>query len=160
IAANQAVRAQLPFGGRQDFEDAKRGFIATIDDPSDPNRYAFLNGDAPRTVSPSLWRQAQLNVPNGLFKVVDRVYQVRGFSVSSLTIVEGNTGVIIVDPLATPAAARAALDLYFAHRPRRPVVAVIYTHSHGDHVGGIGGVVSSTDVAAGRTTVIAPAGFV
>jgi len=159
VAANQAVRAQLPFGDRQDFEDATRGFIATADDKSGPNRYAFLNGDAPPTVNPSLWRQAQLFVPNGLFKVVDRVYQVRGFSVSSMTIVEGNTGVIVVDTLATPGAARAALDLYFAHRPRKRVVAVIYTHSHPDHYGGVSGVVSPADVAAGRTRVIAPAGF-
>ena len=67
VAANRAVRAQLPFSDRQDFEDATRGFIATSDDASGPNRYAFLNGDAPSTVNPSLWRQAQLNVPNGLF---------------------------------------------------------------------------------------------
>jgi len=158
-AASQAVRAQLPFTDRQDFEDATRGFVATIDDPSDPKRYAFLQRDAPPTVNPSLWRQAQLNVPNGLFKVVDRVYQVRGFSVSGMTIVEGGTGVILIDTLATPGAARAALDLYFAHRPRKPVAAVIYTHSHGDHYGGISGVVSPADVAAGRTKVIAPAGF-
>jgi alkyl sulfatase BDS1-like metallo-beta-lactamase superfamily hydrolase len=159
LAANQAVRALLPFSDREDFEDATRGFIATADDPSGPNRYAFLNGDAPPTVNPSLWRHAQLNVPNGLFKVVDRIYQVRGFSVSNMTIVEGNTGLILIDTLATPAAARAALDLYFAHRPRKPVVAVIYTHSHPDHYGGISGVVLSADVAAGRTKVIAPPGF-
>src|SRR5260221_13879515 len=158
-ARNQAVGAQLPFSARQDFEDATRGFIATSDDASGPNRYAFLNGDAPSTVNASLWRQAQLNVPNGLFKVVDRIYQVRGFSVASMTIIEGNTGVIVIDTLATPGAARAALDLYFKHRPRTPVVAVIYTHSHGDHVSGVSGIVSPADVAAGRTTVIAPAGF-
>jgi alkyl sulfatase BDS1-like metallo-beta-lactamase superfamily hydrolase len=159
VEANQAVRSQLSFEARQDFEDAMRGFIATTDDPSSPNRYAFLNGDAPPTVNPSLWRQAQLNVPNGLFKVVDRIYQVRGFSVSSMTIVEGNTGVILIDTLATPGAARAALDLYFAHRPRRPVVGVIYTHSHADHYGGVSGVVSPADAAAGRTKVVAPSGF-
>jgi alkyl sulfatase BDS1-like metallo-beta-lactamase superfamily hydrolase len=159
IAANQAVRSQLPFDDRQDFEDATRGFIATTADPSGPSRYAFLKGDAPSTVNPSLWRQAQLNVPNGLFKVVDRIYQVRGFSVSSMTIVESKTGVILIDTLATAGAARAALDLYFAHRPPKPVVAVIYTHSHGDHVGGISGVVSPADVTAGRTKVFGPAGF-
>jgi alkyl sulfatase BDS1-like metallo-beta-lactamase superfamily hydrolase len=91
--------------------------------------------------------------------VVDRIFQVRGFSVASMTIVEGNTGLIVIDTLATPAAARAALDLYLAHRPRKPVVAVIYTHSHPDHFGGISGVVSAADVASGRTTVIAPFGF-
>src|SRR5262245_2231198 len=97
--------SELPFDNRQDFEDATRGFIATIPDPSGPERYAFLNGDTPPTVNPSLWRQAQLTVPNGLFKVVDRIYHVRGFSVSSMTIVEGNTGLILIDTLATPGAA-------------------------------------------------------
>ncbi len=159
VSANEAIAARLPFGDRNDFDDATRGFVASADDSSGQNRYAFLEGEAPPTVNPSLWRQAQLNVPNGLFKVVDRVYQVRGFSVSAMTIVEGNTGLILVDTLATPGAARAALDLYFAHRPRKPVVAVIYTHSHGDHFGGIGGVVSSADVAAGRTKILAPVGF-
>src|SRR5262249_59451253 len=101
-----------------------------------PGPYAFLEHEAPPTVNPSLWRQAQLNVPNGLFRVTDGVYQVRGFSVSSLSIVEGKTGIIVIDSLATPGAARAALDLYFANRPRRPVVAVIYTHKHGDPWGG------------------------
>ena len=159
VTANRAVLSTLPFDNRQDFEDARRGFIATADGSAGANRYAFLNGDAPSTVNPSLWRQAQLYVANGLFKVTDGVYQVRGFSVSSMTIVEGDTGLILIDTLATPAAARAALDLYFAHRPRKPVVAVIYTHSHGDHFGGVSGVVSPADVAAGRTKVIAPAGF-
>ncbi len=158
-AANRKLLSQLPFSDRQDFDDAVRGFVATTPDPADPERFAFLNGEAPPTVNPSLWRQAQLNVPNGLFNVVDRVYQVRGFSASSMTIVEGDTGVIVIDTLATPGAARAALDLYFAQRPRKPITAVIYTHSHADHVGGAGAVVSQADVAAGRTTVIAPAGF-
>lgn len=158
-AANQAVQSQLPFGDRQDFEDVMRGFIATTPDTGDPTRYAFLEHEAPPTVNPSLWRQAQLNAPNGLFKVTDGVYQVRGFSVANMTIVEGRTGIIIIDTLATPGAARAALDLYFAHRPRKPVVAVIYTHSHGDHFGGASGVVSPADAAAGKTKVIAPVGF-
>ena len=158
VAANRIVRDRLPFDDRQDFADATRGFIATTDGPSGAERYAFLNGDAPSTVNPSLWRHAQLNVPNGLFKVVDRIYQVRGFSVASMTIVEGNTGLILIDTLATPEAARAALDVYYAHRPRKPVVAVIYTHSHGDHVGGISGVVSPGDDGR-RTKVVAPAGF-
>src|SRR5262249_39913889 len=116
VTTNRAVQSQLPFNDRQDFDDAMRGFIATTPDPSNPERYAFLNGDAPSTVNPSLWRQAQLNVPNGLFRVVDGIYQVRGFSVASMTIVEARTGVIVIDTLATPGAARAALDLYFAHR--------------------------------------------
>src|SRR5882762_5684296 len=136
-----------------------RGFIATTPDPGNRHRWAFLEHEAPPTVNPSLWRQAQLNATNGLFKVADGVYQVRGFSQANMTIVEGTTGLIVIDTLTTPGAAREALDLYFAHRPRKPVLAVIYSHSHGDHYGGISGVVSQADVAAGKTKVIAPAGF-
>jgi alkyl sulfatase BDS1-like metallo-beta-lactamase superfamily hydrolase len=136
-----------------------RGFIATTSDPVNPDRYAFLKRESPPTVNPSLWRQAQLNATNGLFKVTDGVYQMRGFSVANMTIVEGRTGIIVIDTLATPGAAREAIDLYFAHRPRRPVVAVIYSHSHGDHYGGASGVVSPADAAAGKTRVIAPTGF-
>jgi alkyl sulfatase BDS1-like metallo-beta-lactamase superfamily hydrolase len=106
-------------------------------------------------VNPSLWRQAQLNVASGLFKVAEDVYQVRGFSQANMTIVEGTTGLILIDTLTSPGAAREALGLYFAHRPRKPVVAVIYSHSHGDHYGGASGVVSLADAAAGKTKVIA-----
>lgn len=158
-AANQAVQSRLPFNDRQDFEDATRGFIATTPDPNNPDRYAFLKHEAPLTVNPSLWRQAQLGTINGLFKVTDGVYQVRGFSDANMTVVEGTTGLIVIDALTTPGAASEALDLYFAHRPRRPVLAVIYSHSHGDHYGGATGVVSQADVTAGKTKVIAPEGF-
>jgi len=158
-AANRAVLSQLSFGDRQDFEDATRGFIATTPDSRNPAMYDFLKQDPPPTVNPSLWRQAQLNAIHGLFKVVDGVYQVRGFSLANMTIVEGSTGLIVIDTLSTAGAARQALDLYFAHRPRKPVVAVVYTHSHADHYGGASGVVSPADVAAGKTKVIAPAGF-
>jgi alkyl sulfatase BDS1-like metallo-beta-lactamase superfamily hydrolase len=149
----------LPFKDRQDFEDAMRGFIATTPDPANPDRWAFLKHEAPATVNPSLWRQAQLNVASGLFKAAEGVYQVRGFSQANMTIVEGTTGLIVIDTLSTPGAAREALDLYFAHRPRKPVIVVIYSHSHPDHYGGASGVVSQADVAAGKTKVIAPAGF-
>src|SRR5215472_12564533 len=158
-AFNRSVLSQLPFSDRQDFEDANRGFIATTPDSSNPDLYKFLEQDAPPTVNPSLWRQAQLNAINGLFKVVDGVYQVRGFSISNMTIVEGASGLIVIDPLLTVASAREALDLYYAHRPRKPVVAVIYTHSHTDHYGGVKGVTSEADVRAGKTKIIAPAGF-
>jgi len=126
-----------------------RGFVATTPDPKDPNRYAFLKQEAPPTVNPSLWRQAQLGTINGLFKVTDGVYRVRGFSDANMTIVEGTKGLIVIDTLTTPAAAREALDLYFGHRPRKPIVAIIYSHSHGDHYGGASGVVSQIDVTAG-----------
>ena len=158
-AANRALESRLPFADRQDFEDARRGFIATTPDTDHPDRFAFLKHEAPPSVNPSLWRQAQLNAIDGLFKVADGVYQVRGFSPANMTIVEGTTGLILIDTLFTPGAAREALDLYFAHRPRKPVVAVIYSHSHVDHFGGAGGVLSPADVAAGKTQIIAPAGF-
>ena len=158
-AANRAVRSLLPFEDRQDFDDATRGFIATTSDATKPDPYSFLEHEAPSTVNPSLWRQAQLDLPNGLFKVTDGLYQVRGFSVSSMTIVEGKTGIIIIDTLASPGAAHAALDLYFAHRPHKPIVALIYTHCHADHYGGASAVVSPADAGAGKISVIAPVGF-
>lgn len=159
VTANRAVLSELPFSDRQDFEDANRGFIATTVNTANPDPYKVLQHDVPSTVNPSLWRQAQLDAINGLFKVTDGVYQIRDFSVSSMTIVEGKTGIIVIDTLATPGAAREALDLYFAHRGRKPVMAVIYTHSHGDHFGGASGVVSPADSAGGKTKIIAPAGF-
>jgi alkyl sulfatase BDS1-like metallo-beta-lactamase superfamily hydrolase len=156
-AANRAVQSQLPFGDRQDFDDANRGFIATI--PDNPDRYAFLKAEAPPTVNPSLWREAQLDAINGLFKVADGIYQVRGLSVAAMTIVEGRTGIIVIDTLVSPGEARTALDLYFAHRPKKPVVAVIYSHDHGDHYGGASALVSPADAASGKVKVIAPMGF-
>ena len=158
-ASNRAVRSELPFADRQDFDDALRGFVATVPNAANPQQYQFLEGDAPDTVNPSLWRMAQLNAVHGLFKVVDGLYQVRGFSLANMTIVEGRTGVIVIDPLSTVASAKEGLDLYFAHRPKRPVVAVVYTHSHSDHYGGAKGVATEADVRAGRTKVYAPAGF-
>jgi alkyl sulfatase BDS1-like metallo-beta-lactamase superfamily hydrolase len=156
-AANRAVQAELPFADRQDFEDAQRGFIATV--PDNPDRYAFLKGDAPASVNPSLWREAQLDAINGLFEVTDGVYQVRGLSVAAMTIVEGKTGLIVIDSLASPGEAKTALELYFAHRPKRPVVAVIYSHDHGDHYGGASALVSPADAASGKVKVIAPVDF-
>src|SRR5258706_14141656 len=158
-AANRAVKSQAPFGDRQDFEDAMRGFIATTPDPGNRDRWAFLEHEAPPTVNPSLWRQAQLNATNGLFKVTDGIYQVRGFSQANMTIVEGTTGLIVIDTLSTPGAAREALDLYFAHRPRKPVVAVIYSHSHPDHYGGVSCVAFPAELVAGKTKLNSPAGF-
>src|SRR4051812_5895743 len=169
-AANDAFLKSLPFSDRADFDDAKRGFIATLPDgviagpggrPAfDTRPYAFLQKDeAPATVNPSLWRQAQLNAIHGLFKVTDRVYQVRGLDIANMTIVEGERGLILIDPLLSNETARAALDLYLAHRPARPVSAVIYSHSHADHFGGGKGVMSEEDAASGKVKVIAPDGF-
>ncbi|HTT10102.1 MAG TPA: alkyl sulfatase dimerization domain-containing protein [Burkholderiaceae bacterium] len=170
VAAQDIVRRSLPFTDRADFDDARAGFIATLPDATidsggprpvwSMRPYAFLDGaEAPPTVNPSLWRQAQLNAIHGLFKVADGIYQVRGFDISNMTVVEGASGVIVIDPLLTTEAAHAALELYFQHRPRKPVAAVIYSHSHADHFGGVKGVTSDADVAAGRTHVYAPQGF-
>jgi alkyl sulfatase BDS1-like metallo-beta-lactamase superfamily hydrolase len=166
---NEAVYQQLPFADKTDFDDAQRGFMGTIAGGTyktdsggtawDLNRYKFLEGKAPDTVNPSLWRIAQLNMFNGLFKVTDRVYQVRGLDLANMTIVEGDTGLIIIDVLVTREAARAALNLYYQHRPKKPVVAVIYTHSHADHYGGVKGVIDEADVKSGKVKVLAPAGF-
>ena len=159
-AVYEAALRDLPFADQQDFADARRGFIATLPSGQDTRRYGFLNDEkVPESVHPSLWRLARLNAINGLFEVVPGIYQVRGLALANVTFIEGSTGVIVVDPLGSVGAARASLDLYFAHRPKRPVVAVIYTHSHSDHYGGVRGVVEAADVAAGRTAIIAPAGF-
>lgn len=167
-AANASVLEELDFSDRRDFEDAQRGFIATLPDAHiaadaggvswSMKPYGFLAGDAPATVNPSLWRMSQLNAIHGLFQVTERVYQVRGFSLSNVTFIEGDTGLIVVDPLQFTEHARAALALYRQHRGNRPVVAVIYTHSHRDHYGGVRGVISPEDVRNG-VQVIAPAGF-
>ncbi|HEV7599613.1 MAG TPA: alkyl sulfatase dimerization domain-containing protein [Bradyrhizobium sp.] len=169
-AANEAFVRALPFSDRADFDDARRGFVATLPDgviagpggrPAfDTKPYGFLQKDeAPATVNPSLWRQAQLNALNGLFEVTDRVYQVRGLDIANMTIIEGERGLILIDPLLSNETAKAALDLYLANRPAKPIAAVIYSHSHVDHFGGAKGVMSPEDAASGRVKVIAPDGF-
>lgn len=170
-AAHAALAADLPWEDRQDFEDAARGFVAPLGAAShipgpllpiwDDDAFGFITDDAPcpPTVNPSLWRQSQLCRKGGLFRVTDRMYQVRNADLSNLTVVEGDTGLIVFDPLISTETAAAAMELYFAHRPRKPVVAVLYSHSHIDHYGGVKGVVSEEDVAAGRVRVIAPEGF-
>jgi len=165
----QEIRERLPFDDTQDFDDASRGLIArrtpgtvTADDGRvvwDADSYAFLDGDAPDTVNPSLWRQSRLVVEQGLFEVVPGIYQVRGFDLSNITFVEGDTGVVVIDPLISTETAAAALELYREHRGDRPVTGVIYTHSHVDHFGGVKGVTTQEDVDAGRVVVLGPAGF-
>jgi alkyl sulfatase BDS1-like metallo-beta-lactamase superfamily hydrolase len=168
-AVHEAILKDLPFSNRQDFEFAARGFVATLADPLvkdadgkvvyDLASYDFLKGDAPATVNPSLWRQAQLITRHGLYKVTGRIYQVRGFDVSSVSFIVGDTGYIVVDPLVTGEAARAAFDLVKQHVGDKPVIAVIYSHSHADHFGGVEGIVSPDDVASGKVKIIAPSGF-
>ena len=169
--AGEAVLKELPFADKRDFEDAKRGYIGPLKDDGlvkndkgqvvyTAKNYQFpLDGPAPATVNPSLWRQSQLNGIMGLFQVTDRIYQVRGQDISSLTFIEGDTGLIAIDPLVSAEAAKNALETYFLYRPKKPIVAVIYTHSHTDHYGGVKGIISQADVDSGKTKVIAPAGF-
>ena len=168
-AANGAILRDLPFANREDFEFTSRGLVEAVPDLTVKGAddrtvwslppYAFLKGDAPATVNPSLWRDAMLNMNTGLFKVTDRIYQLRGFDISNMTVIEGDTGIIVIDPLLSAEPAKAGLELYFKHRPRKPVVAVIHTHSHIDHFGGVKGVVNEDDVKAGKVKIIAPQGF-
>jgi alkyl sulfatase BDS1-like metallo-beta-lactamase superfamily hydrolase len=153
----------LPFHDRTDFEDADRGFLGALDpgvvsDASgrvvwDNDAYGFLQSDCPDTAHPSLWRQGQLASKQGLYEVCDGIYQVRGLDLSNMTLVEGDTGVIVIDPLISAETAAAALALYRTHRGDRPVTAVIYTHAHVDHFGGVHGVLD------GPLPIVAPDGF-
>ena len=169
--ANNALFSQLPFSDNADFTDAHKGFIAALPIEVikgeqgnvvwDPQQYAFITeGDkAPDTVNPSLWRQAQLINISGLFEVTDGVYQIRNLDLSNMTIIEGATGITVVDPLVSAETAKVGMDLYYKNRGQKPVVAVIYTHSHVDHYGGVRGVVDEADVKAGKVKIYAPAGF-
>ena len=162
-AAHAALAAKLPPDDGGDFELARRGFVGSIPDANVPGAwsmapFAFLEGERPDTVNPSLWRQARLNALHGLFKVTDGIYQVRGFDLSNITFVEGERGYVVIDPLISAEPAAAALKLMREHRGDKPVTAVIYTHSHVDHYGGIRGVISEADLAAGLK-IVAPEGF-
>ncbi|MCV7386024.1 alkyl/aryl-sulfatase [Mycolicibacter longobardus] len=170
-AAHSEHLRTLPFEDTTDFEDADRGFIAALTPCVitaadgrvvwDNDSYDFVAGQPPTSVHPSLWRQSQLAAKQGLYEVVEGIYQVRGFDLSNITFVEGDSGVIVIDPLISTEVAAAALALYREHRGGdRPVTAVIYTHSHVDHFGGVLGVTSQADVDAGRVAVIAPEGFI
>ncbi|BAH52562.1 alkyl/aryl-sulfatase [Rhodococcus opacus] len=170
VQQHRALRERLPFSDTQDFDDANRGLVARrepnavkADDGTvlwDNDTYAFLDGDAPETVNPSLWRQSQLAAVAGLFEVVPGVYQVRGMDLSNTSFIEGDEGVIVVDTLLSAETGRAALELYRKHRGDRAVKAIIYTHSHADHFGGVRGFVSQEEVDAGEVKIFAPEGFV
>lgn len=170
-SVNDALYGQLPFTDKTDFMNAHKGFIAPL--PSeltkgkqgnvvwDPQQYAFIKeGEkAPDTVNPSLWRQSQLINIGGLFQVTDGVYQIRNLDLSNMTIMEGKEGITVIDPLVSAETAKVGMDLYYKNRGKRPVVAVIYTHSHVDHYGGVRGVIDEADVKSGKVKVYAPAGF-
>jgi alkyl sulfatase BDS1-like metallo-beta-lactamase superfamily hydrolase len=167
--ANSAARLSFNFEDTADFDRARHGLIAQIDSSAingpaggavwDLGQYAFVAGEAPDSVHPSLWRQAQLNNIHGLFEVVPGIYQVRGYDISNISFIRSDTGWIVVDPLTvaeTAAAARALLDSHFGSLP---IVAVIYTHSHADHYGGIRGIVTDEEIDSGQIRIIAPDGF-
>ncbi|KAB8190648.1 MBL fold metallo-hydrolase [Nonomuraea phyllanthi] len=156
--------ADLPFQDRADFDRAERGFVAALTPAIveaadgtvvwDGDAYDFLNGDCPPSAHPSLWRQAQLCAKQGLYEVTEGIYQVRGLDLSNMTLVEGERGVIVIDPLISTECAAAALRLYRDHRGDRPVTGLIYTHSHVDHFGGARGVTDGAGIP-----VMAPAHF-
>lgn len=172
-AHNKGMLSKLPFEDRTSFDLAERGFIAsinpmTITRESDGKAVfdlegvnSFLREEAPATANPSQWRQAQLNALNhGLFEVVDGIYQVRSFDAANMTLIRGEKGWVLIDPLTCAETAKAALALANKHLGERPVTAIIITHSHGDHFGGILGVVDPADVASGKVPLIAPEHFV
>ena len=166
VAAQKMVAASLPAEDGRDAEFADRGFIATRRDPIirmadgkpvwNLGAYDWMDGEAPSTVNPSLWRHMKLLRKHGLYKVADNLWQVRGFDVSNMTVIKGETGWILIDPLTTKEAAAAALELINQQLGQRPVTGVIYSHSHGDHYGGVRGVANEADVKAGKTAIIAP----
>jgi alkyl sulfatase BDS1-like metallo-beta-lactamase superfamily hydrolase len=170
IEAQQATAAALPAEDGRDAAYADQGFIATRADPliktSDGkpvwnlDAYVWMEGDAPPTVNPSLWRHMKLLRKHGLYKVADNVWQVRGFDVSNMTVIKGQTGWILIDPLTTKEAAAAALELVNQQLGARPVTGVIYSHSHGDHYGGVRGVVSEAEAKSGKVAIVAPEHFV
>ena len=171
IALNKDLLKRLPFSDTRDFKNAQRGFIARgkdiIKDADgnvvwDVQKFDFmqdLDKKAPPTVNPSLWRQMLLVNLTGLFKVNDHIYQVRNYDLSNITFIEGKSGIIVMDPCVSAETAKAALDLYYEHRPKKSVVAVIYSHSHVDHFGGVRGIVDEKDVQSGKVKIFAPAGF-
>jgi len=170
IAANAAFARTLPAADPAVDADIAHGYLGSIPDAETIaadgkvvytlKGYEFLGAAAaPDTVNPGLWLQARKGMTNGLYQVTDGFYQVRGLDLTNMTIIEGKTGLIVIDPMLSAETAHSALELYYQHRPRKPVVAVIYNHSHIDHYGGIKGIVSEADVKAGKVQIIAPAHF-
>ncbi|NUR30828.1 MAG: MBL fold metallo-hydrolase [Catenulispora sp.] len=166
-SGNSTVLTRYPFDDSRDDANVKRGFLGTIDDTVirdaggnvvwDLGSYSFLEADCPDTANPSLWRQSRLVAEHGLFEVVPGIYQVRGFDLSNMTIVEGDRGVFVIDPLISTETAAAGLALYRKHRGDKPVTGVLYTHSHVDHFGGVRGLFA--DGEPGHVPILAPAGF-
>ncbi|HEB26506.1 MAG TPA: MBL fold metallo-hydrolase [Porticoccus sp.] len=167
--ANQAILADVASFDPTDFEQARKGLIAS--DPQlqvkgplghiifDQTAFNFIKGDAPASVNPSLWRQEKLNNIHGLFKVSEGIYQLRGHDLSNMTLIEGDTGWIIVDPLSSEETAQRALALARKELGDKAISGIIFTHSHVDHFGGVLGIISAEQVAANAIPIIAPQGF-
>ena len=169
VAAQRQVAAGLPAEDGRDAEFAGRGYLGTLADPviksSDGkpvwnlNAYAWMEGKAPETVNPSLWRHMGILRKHGLYALSENMWQVRGFDVSNMTVIKGKTGWILIDPLTTRDTAAAAMRLVNEKLGVRPVKAVVYSHSHADHFGGVRGLVDEADVKAGNVAIIAPEHF-
>ena len=171
IELQKEMRATLPFDDKRDFEEAKAGFVAAPDYrqiKAENGRVVWnigswewlLDGKSYDSIHPSLQRQAILNMAYGLYEVVpDKIYQVRGYDLSNISFIKGDTGWIVFDPLTSKETAKAALDFVNEQLGERPVVAVVYSHSHVDHYGGVRGVVDEADVKSGKVQIIAPVGF-
>ena len=170
VEKNDQLKQYLDFANQNDFDDASRGFIATWPEKTikdadgkviwDFSKYDFIEQDKNTdTINPSLLRQAKLNNIDGLFKVKDGIYQVRGFDLSVMSFIRGDVGWVVVDPLISPETAAAGLKLLRDNVENLPVTGVIFTHSHVDHFGGILGVTSQKDIDAGKVDILAPEGF-
>ncbi|QJP11212.1 alkyl/aryl-sulfatase [Pseudomonas multiresinivorans] len=169
-AAQEQVRQTLPFNDRADFDRVEKGLIKRPDNlviKNDDGSVAWQLGDYDfikaakdlGSVNPSLMRQAQLNLSYGLFKVTDGIYQVRGYDLANTTFIEGKTGWIVIDTLTTPATSKAAYALVSQELGQKPIRAIIYSHAHVDHFGGVKGLVSQEQVDKGEVQIIAPKGF-
>lgn len=169
VDANAKVAAALPLSDPSDFADATRGRLAQIeggiirnakgDVVWDVNSYAFVKGDAPASVNPSLWRQSKLNSEHGLFEVKPGIYQFRGYDAAVMTVIRGKTGWIVVDPLTAVESAAAGMDLVRKTLGDLPITGIVFTHSHGDHYGGVAALASPEVLASGKIPIVAPHGF-
>jgi alkyl sulfatase BDS1-like metallo-beta-lactamase superfamily hydrolase len=166
---NHEAAAALPPDGGEDLAEAERGLVARFEPARvegaggrvvwDLDSYDFLDAECPDTAHPSLWRQSRLNRSAGLFEIAPGFYQLRGFDLSNMHVVEGDEGIIVIDPLISAETAAAALAFYRKHRGERPITGLLYTHSHIDHFGGAAGIVSPEEVAERGIPVLAPQGF-